>query len=213
LLAVALTLGIPAGALANHRFTDVATGAFYHAAVSAIADAGITLGCGGTNFCPDDPVTRGQMAAFMHRSLSRVAFGSTGYISPNITVTPQVITSVTIKAGESAGGDVYVKVDGAYSAYLSSMTGCPCLVRFWLSKGTSSTEVSTNNFASLTTIIGSFAIDSGAVTMTAIVPSGSIATFNLNAQLYAGTGNGTVSGWGDVTAIYAPFGSQGTSAP
>ena len=39
--------------------------------INAIADAGITLGCNseGTLFCPDDPVTRGQMAAFLHRAL------------------------------------------------------------------------------------------------------------------------------------------------
>ncbi len=39
--------------------------------INAIAAAGITLGCNseGTLFCPDDPVTRGQMAAFLHRAL------------------------------------------------------------------------------------------------------------------------------------------------
>lgn len=30
---------------------------------------GVTTGCGGTAFCPDDVVTRGQMAAFLHRAL------------------------------------------------------------------------------------------------------------------------------------------------
>ena len=29
--------------------------------------AGITEGCGDGGYCPDDPVTRGQLAAFLHR--------------------------------------------------------------------------------------------------------------------------------------------------
>jgi len=37
--------------------------------VAALADAGITRGCGPNKFCPDQPVTRGQMAAFLVRAL------------------------------------------------------------------------------------------------------------------------------------------------
>jgi hypothetical protein len=39
--------------------------------IEKLATAGITHGCnaGGTEFCPDDPVTRGQMAAFLRRAL------------------------------------------------------------------------------------------------------------------------------------------------
>ena len=37
--------------------------------INQIAAAGITLGCGGTNYCPNEPVTRGQMAAFLVRGL------------------------------------------------------------------------------------------------------------------------------------------------
>ncbi len=35
--------------------------------VEALVAAGITGGCGGSppNFCPNDPVTRGQMAVFL----------------------------------------------------------------------------------------------------------------------------------------------------
>ena len=34
-----------------------------------LAAQGITTGCGPTNFCPDESVTRGQMAAFLNRAL------------------------------------------------------------------------------------------------------------------------------------------------
>jgi hypothetical protein len=53
----------PAPAVA--RFTDVPTGHPFFRFVEALAASGITAGCGGTDFCPDDPLTRGQMAVFL----------------------------------------------------------------------------------------------------------------------------------------------------
>ena len=38
--------------------------------IAKLATAGITSGCGGNNFCPSQPVTRGQMAAFLKRALT-----------------------------------------------------------------------------------------------------------------------------------------------
>ncbi len=37
--------------------------------INRVADAGVTFGCGSGVYCPGDPVTRGQMAAFLHRAL------------------------------------------------------------------------------------------------------------------------------------------------
>ncbi len=37
--------------------------------INRLAEAGITTGCGGTNFCPKNVVDRGQMAAFLVRAL------------------------------------------------------------------------------------------------------------------------------------------------
>jgi len=36
--------------------------------INAVADRGITLGCGGGNYCPDSPVTRDEMASFLARA-------------------------------------------------------------------------------------------------------------------------------------------------
>ncbi len=36
--------------------------------INKLAAAGITTGCSSTNYCPNDPVTRGQMAAFLTRA-------------------------------------------------------------------------------------------------------------------------------------------------
>jgi len=53
--------------LANPDFSDVSPTAYYYDDVTWLADNSITLGCGGNLYCPNDPVTRGQMAAFLHR--------------------------------------------------------------------------------------------------------------------------------------------------
>lgn len=53
------------------RFTDD-DGSVHESAIDALAGAGITQGCDIANadhFCPDDSVTRGQMAAFLVRAL------------------------------------------------------------------------------------------------------------------------------------------------
>jgi hypothetical protein len=62
------TLKLPA---ATTTFTDTA-GHLFEADIAALASAGITRGCNppdNTRFCPDQPVTRGQMAAFLTRAL------------------------------------------------------------------------------------------------------------------------------------------------
>jgi hypothetical protein len=45
-------------------FLDVPPGGF-HDAIESIFRAGITAGCGNGDYCPDDPVTRGQMAVLL----------------------------------------------------------------------------------------------------------------------------------------------------
>ena len=48
-------------------FVDVPRSAFYARAVDWLYAMGITTGKGPQHFVPDDPVTRGQMATFLHR--------------------------------------------------------------------------------------------------------------------------------------------------
>ena len=52
-------------------FVDDA-GSPHEAAVNAMAESGITLGCGGNNYCPNDAVPRDQMASFLGRGLGLV---------------------------------------------------------------------------------------------------------------------------------------------
>jgi len=50
-------------------FNDVPTNHPFFQFVEALAASGITAGCGGGNFCPDNPLTRGQMAVFLSIAL------------------------------------------------------------------------------------------------------------------------------------------------
>jgi hypothetical protein len=60
---------VPVTALAAGQFTDD-DGNTHEANIEWLASAGITVGCNppaNDNYCPDDPVTRAQMATFMRR--------------------------------------------------------------------------------------------------------------------------------------------------
>lgn len=64
---VGIAVAFPLGILAASSFTDVPPGHPFYYDVQAVADKGVTTGCGGGNYCPDANVTRGEMAAFMNR--------------------------------------------------------------------------------------------------------------------------------------------------
>ena len=51
-------------------FDDVPDGATHADGIAAVAAAGITTGCADGRFCPDQPVTRAQMATFLTRALA-----------------------------------------------------------------------------------------------------------------------------------------------
>jgi hypothetical protein len=52
---------------ATDFFTDD-TGSIYESSINRVAAAGITSGCTPTTYCPNANVSRGQMAAFLHRA-------------------------------------------------------------------------------------------------------------------------------------------------
>jgi hypothetical protein len=54
---------------ASPTFGDVPTTHLYFRAIEALAASGITAGCGAGNFCPNQNVTRGELAAFLARAL------------------------------------------------------------------------------------------------------------------------------------------------
>ena len=50
-------------------FNDVSTSSPQFQFIEALYASGITAGCGGGNYCPDTPLTRGQMAVFLAKAL------------------------------------------------------------------------------------------------------------------------------------------------
>jgi hypothetical protein len=62
---------------AQQRFLDVGPSNAFYAFIEQMAVRQITLGCGGGNYCPGDPVLRDQMAAFIIRALH-----PPGYVPP-----------------------------------------------------------------------------------------------------------------------------------
>lgn len=69
MMAVFLTRALDLAASSTDRFTDDDASKF-EAEIQALAKSGITVGCSETQYCPNDPVTREQMATFLMRSFS-----------------------------------------------------------------------------------------------------------------------------------------------
>ncbi len=68
-------------------FNDVPCPSLYAAWIQQLYNEGITGGCGGGNFCPDNSSTRGQMAVFLDKIM-----GLPGPPPPTITPTPTPVT-------------------------------------------------------------------------------------------------------------------------
>ncbi len=78
----AFAIAFPLGVLAAISFSDVPPSHPFYNDIQAVADAGVTTGCGGGKYCPEDNVTRGQMAAFMNR-LGALGAGKTPVVNAN----------------------------------------------------------------------------------------------------------------------------------
>jgi hypothetical protein len=77
-------------------FTDIATTDSFCTNAEWLKNRGISLGCGGTDYCPNDFVLRSQMALFMNR------LGVT--LSPAVTLT------------QGAAGSLEVSIPKAFTA-------------------------------------------------------------------------------------------------
>lgn len=91
------------------EFGDVAQADVFCTDASWLANRGVTLGCGGGNFCPAQNVTRGQMALFMQRlgtTLSPVSVSSSGFSQALATLptasSPASVAEVICRTGTIA---------------------------------------------------------------------------------------------------------------
>ena len=73
-VATSMVTAIATTALANHQFSDVATGSFFHDEIAAIFDAGCAGGFADSTFRPNSATTRGQFTYWLNNCGGRVAF-------------------------------------------------------------------------------------------------------------------------------------------
>lgn len=69
LASVAVYYQLQVSAPGAQVFGDVPPSNPFYQYIEALAASGITGGCGGGNYCPNSPVTRGQMAVFLAKAL------------------------------------------------------------------------------------------------------------------------------------------------
>lgn len=90
-------LAIPAVAAADHVFGDVDDGSVHAPGIEYAADTDITTGCGdGTDYCPSDPVTRAQMATFLHRASGNAPGTAASVNAASVAAVEQVVDSNAI---------------------------------------------------------------------------------------------------------------------
>ena len=102
-------------------------GSVFESDINAIAAVGITLGCNpptNDRYCPNDPVTRGQMAAFLSRGFSLPASSTDFFVDDNGSVFEADINAIAM-AGITLGcnpptNDRYCPTDNVTRAQMAS---------------------------------------------------------------------------------------------
>lgn len=197
---LAMSLVLPAAVVASHLFTDVPTSMTGHAAIEAVADARITVGCSATTYCPAAPVTREQMALFLQRALPRIA-GAQDLVAEQVTTDETTQNSIVLRMGGTSGGTQFVKADVSFTAEVVDATGCPCKVFVYITTNTGLTSEGT------VISLDSAGFESGNATLSFPAATGTNVTINATAAL---EGGGEVYIFTDMSAISGAFGSQGT---
>ena len=96
--------------VSESRFDDVYYWSFHAPFIERMAELGVTSGCGdGSGFCPDDPVTRAQMAVFLSR-----AFGLADGPDPGFADVPSDAWYAAAVAKLAASGITSGCRDGAF---------------------------------------------------------------------------------------------------
>lgn len=214
LLAVAALVGllaVPTGVFANHLFSDVPDTNTFHGNINAIANAGITSGCTPTTYCPDQPVTRGQMAAFLQRGLGRVEVGAYSSTTVGTTNNAAFGSPISIMPGISPGAidgaAQFIQASAAFTVTLTDDTGCPCVYRIAIREGAGNYLNPRYVDVTLTTEGASVPIS----VVGADLVSGSGAK-SVQVVLFRSSGSGTASAYGQLVANTVPFPGDGSIA-
>jgi hypothetical protein len=128
----ALVAGVPLAVIAADFFTDVPDSNEFHGSISWMKENGVTVGCNppdNTLFCPEDNVTREQMASFMRRlaqtqgtdgiqvtdSADTETVSNTAYVElARVEATPKAEANVVLH-----GHVTLAATDGAYQVIIA----------------------------------------------------------------------------------------------
>ena len=130
-------------------FSDIA-GSPFDEDIVWVAQNGITLGCGPRLFCPDDAVTRGQMASFLARALG-YPVSTTDWFSDDDGGTHESNINAVADAGVTLGctpglycpdGDI---TRGQMASFLARALGYPVSTTDWFSDDDGGTHESNIN--------------------------------------------------------------------
>ena len=214
-LTVILTVvAFPLGVLAL-TFGDVPPSHQFYGPISAISNAGITNGFPDGTYRPNDPVNRGQMAAFMQRGFSNSTAAYGGLTFGDAATL--YVTEASLTTGGVAGGTGYIVVDGDVSGFTPEAGVCPCEVEIWVDvyQGLTWVDASAPMFFDIGDVANptGYRSATGSVGWTFPVPTATSLTFAVGANIVA-TGVAADPGTAvtaTLTATYVPFGS-GVSA-
>jgi hypothetical protein len=209
----AISVATVAGAIDD--FSDVSNGHPFHDEISAIADAGITTGFEDGTYRSGAAVSRGSMAAFLGRGLTRAGYdeGSSSVASAAF----QTLGEVDMERGAAVGsgdGGFYVVTATVEVATTGVASHCPCTV-------TAFVDVPGLADEQVIGVLGAPADNSGrareSLTLHAVVPAGPDlpgTEFTLQAGAFRNSGSGepTYEFTGSLSVLYVPFGFDGTQA-
>jgi hypothetical protein len=110
---VAVLVAVPTAVWAGHQFTDVPNGHTFHNAIDWMKTNNITVGCNppaSTQYCPDDNVTRGQMAAFMKRLAENQVVDAGTLQGADAVALSQTVYSTSVASWDISGVSAFEPV-------------------------------------------------------------------------------------------------------
>jgi hypothetical protein len=215
---IGLLVAMPVAVSASHVFTDVPTSHTFHTNIANLAGARITTGCTASTYCPENTVTRAQMAGFLNRGLGRAA-EATGYSPMDddwASLGDGIVDTVTLRTGGATGGFAHVWVTGTLSAWTNENGICPCEVGLYLANdetpeqsvftyGTIPADLAPSGYYQTTTTVSHlFTVPTGVDIDYAL-------GVNVLAQLSPSPENDAGYGY-SLTAVYLPFSATGSAA-
>jgi hypothetical protein len=200
-LAVAVLVPV---AVAAHFFGDVPDTNPHHDDITALAQAGVTVGCGPNAYCPEHLVRRDQMASFMIRGFGRVAHA--GFPVVEVPEEPSTVEDWSVEItpglpqGTLPGATGFVKADAKINLLLVDETGCPCTFGAGLMLEGEFID-SDDSYVTLTT--------EGEFASIPLTGAGEVTSSGPKQVEVAMWGTGGALANGDVTATYFPLGATG----